>query len=73
MELRNAGQVRRGEIRITPEWQRLIEVLHELIIEFQAPRCAESGSANQPDDHKPTYPRKPIDISFEPSPYCRCV
>lgn len=28
MQLRNAGQVRRGKIRITPEWQRLI--LHVL-------------------------------------------
>ena len=24
MQLRNAGLVRRGKIRITPEWQRLI-------------------------------------------------
>lgn len=53
MQLRNAGQVRRSKIRITPEWKRLIEVLHELVIEFQArDKRVPAATIDWPPIHK---------------------
>lgn len=52
MQLCNAGQVRRGKIRITPEWQRLIEMLK---VGHPRLRCTGSGKRRKFPGTGPGY------------------